>query len=93
MEKQLYYSSLYDYYASLLTETQRAYFEEYYFNNLSLTEIASNYRVSKSAISKTLKEVMGKLEFYEQNLRLFSNKEEIASILDDKTLKKIEEYI
>ena len=93
MEERVYYSNLYDYYASLLTEIQREYFEEYYFNNLSLTEIAESFSVSKNAISKTLKEVNNKLDYYEANLSLHKNKEKISKLLDQETFEKIEEYI
>ena len=55
MEEIIYYSALFDYYQNLLTDVQRKYFEDYYFNNLSLQEIADSYDVSRNAISKTLK--------------------------------------
>jgi len=93
MEKDIYYHNLYDYYSSLLTEIQRKYFEDYYFNNLSLTEIADNYKVSRNAISKTLKEVVSKLIFFEDNLHLYNNKQAIEKKLPSDILKKIEDYI
>ena len=95
MENIIYYSALYDYYNKLLTETQQKYFEDYYFNNLSLQEIADNYNVSKNAISKTLIEVNSKLDDYECNLKLYQNKEKIKMILFDKQdiYEKIQDYI
>ena len=39
---------LYDIYGLLLTDKQRMYFEEYYFMDLSLQEIADNYEISKN---------------------------------------------
>lgn len=93
MEDFVYYSSLFDYYSSLLTKTQQDYFKDYYFNNLTLVEIADNYNISKNAISKTLKEVKEKLDYYESNLKLYGNKAKIVSILDEETIKKIEKYI
>ena len=62
MEEIIYYSALFDYYQNLLTDVQRKYFEDYYFNNLSLQEIADSYDVSRNAISKTLKEIKEKLD-------------------------------
>ena len=70
MEEIIYYSALFDYYQNLLTDVQRKYFEDYYFNNLSLQEIADSYDVSRNAISKTLKEVKERLDFYESVLTL-----------------------
>lgn len=93
MEDLVYYSSLFDYYGNLFTDTQRKYFEDYYFNNLSLQEIADNYNVSKNAISKTLKEIKDKLDYYECNLKLYSNKENIIKLLNENDIKKIEDYI
>ena len=34
MDKEIYLSGLYDYYGALLTDKQREYFENYYFNNI-----------------------------------------------------------
>ena len=93
MEEIIYYSALYDYYQSLLTEVQRKYFEDYYFNNLSLQEIADMYNVSRNAISKTLKEIKEKLDYYESNLKLYDNKNKIKDILSDEEFNKIEKYI
>ncbi|NLL02263.1 MAG: DNA-binding protein [Mollicutes bacterium] len=95
MGNLIYYSALYDYYHNLLTDTQKKYFVDYYFNNLSLQEIADNYEVSKNAISKTLIEVTNKLEELEQNLNLYHNHEKIKNILKDypNIYEKIEEYI
>ena len=95
MEKIIYYSALYDYYGNLLTTIQQKYFEDYYFNNLSLQEIALNNEVSKNAISKTLIEVTNKLEEFETKLKLYQNKKNIKKILfnNEKLYKEIEEYI
>lgn len=93
MEEIIYYSALFDYYQSLLTDVQKKYFEDYYFNNLSLQEIADSYDVSRNAISKTLKEIKEKLDYYESNLKLLSNNKKISELLSEEDLKKIEEYI
>ncbi len=93
MEDIIYYSNLFDYYEKLLTKKEQEYFRDYYFNNLSLQEIADNYEVSRNAISKTLKEAKEKLDYYENNLNLFKNKEKIKSIVSNEVLKKIEKYI
>lgn len=93
MEEIIYYSALFDYYQSLLTDVQKRYFEDYYFNNLSLQEIADSYEVSRNAISKTLKEIKEKLDYYESNLKLLSNNKKISELLSEEDLKKIEDYI
>ena len=93
MEEIVYYSDLFDYYKGLFTKTQQDYFIDYYFNNLTQEEIADNYNVSKNAISKTLKEIKEKLDYYESNLKLLGNNKKIRELLSEEDLKRIEEYI
>lgn len=97
MKERLYLIDLYDYYGDLLTDKQKIYFEDYYFNNLSLAEISENYDISRNAIHKQLKEVENKLEYYENILELYKKKNKIEKILDkveDKNLiKEIKELI
>lgn len=70
IDKKVYYSSLYDYYQKLLTEKQCNIFEDYYFNDYSLSEIADNLNVSRNAIWDILKKVEHNLEDYETKLEL-----------------------
>lgn len=94
MDKYLYLNELYDFYKDLFTKKQQIYFEDYYFKNLSLSEIAENNQVSRNAVYKQLKIVEKKLYMYEQKLKLKSKKEEIKELLkdniDDKLLDRIE---
>ena len=93
MDELNYLTSLYDYYKNLLTDKQRSYFEDYYFDNLLLDEIAENNNVSKNAVSKSLIEVKEKLFEYERALNLYDNKQQIISKLDSESCKKIIDYI
>ena len=93
MNDIIYYNNLFNYYGELLTITQINYFKAYYCDNLSLSEISEEYNVSRNAISKTLKEVKDKLDYYESILYLYHNKETIITKLDNDILKLIEEYI
>ncbi|HHX33422.1 MAG TPA: hypothetical protein GX713_04280 [Mollicutes bacterium] len=93
MEDIIYYTNLYDYYKNLLTDTQRKYFENYYFNNLSIQEIADNNKVSKNAVSKSLIEVTKRLDNYEDTLNLYNNYQKIKKILEPNIFKNIEDYI
>ena len=87
----IYYVELFDYYGELFTEKQKNYFIDYYFNNLTLQEIADNNKVSKNAIHKNIKEICKKLDYYEDKLNLYNNKKEILKILKDVDKKRIEE--
>ena len=93
MEDILYLSSLYDYYKGLFTEKQRKYFEDYYFDNLTMEEIAENNNISKNAVSKTIIEVKDKLNEYESILHLLSNRNNIEKVLSNTELDKIKDYI
>lgn len=97
MKELVYYTLLYDIYSSLLTDKQKEYFEEYYFNNLSLSELATRYNISRNAIHKQLKETIKRLENYENNLKLAKKNEMLEDIIkniSDKEIKrKLQEVI
>ena len=94
MEEREYIITLYEYYGKLLTSKQQVYFEDYYYDNLTMEEIAENDNVSKNAISKQLICIKNKLNFYEETLNLYKNKTEIYNILKNtKYIKEIEKYI
>lgn len=91
MEDIIYYNGLYDLYGELLTDKQKEYFENYYFNNFSLSEMAENYDVSRNAIHKQLKIVIEKLEDYESKMQLYKKMRQLDEFLaniDDKNIKK-----
>lgn len=63
---------LFDFYQSLLTDKQRAYMNLYYLEDLSLGEIAAEYKVSRQAIYDNVRRTEAMLEDYELKLELFS---------------------
>lgn len=89
----VYINELYDYYGNLLTDKQRMYFEDYYFNNLTLSEMSENYNISRNAIHKQLKDVQIKLENFEQNLKLLEKKKKINKIIEKIDDEKIKEQL
>ena len=82
MEMRDYYIILYDFYSSLLSDKQKDYFEDYYFNNLSLSEISENLGISRNAIHKGIKLIEKKLLFYEDNLSLYEKSNKLKNIID-----------
>ena len=66
------YTYLFDYYGELFTDKQKEYFIDYYFNNLTLQEIAENNNISRNAVHKILKDMIKKLDYYEEKLNLYS---------------------
>ena len=97
MKELVYYTMLYDIYGSLLTDKQKEYFEDYYFKNLSLSELATIYNISRNAIHKQLKETIKRLENYEDNLRLAKKNEMLENIIetisDEEIKRKLQEVI
>ena len=92
MDNRDYIILLYDYYMELFNDKQREYFEDYYFNNLSLGEISDNIGISRNAIHKVIKNMEEKLLFYEDKLQLYSKSiklNKIIDMIDDDEIKKM----
>ncbi|MBO5138307.1 MAG: hypothetical protein J6B89_01535 [Bacilli bacterium] len=82
MDEIFYYSELYDIYGNLLTEKQRLYFEDYYFNNLSLGEIAENYSISRNAVYNQLQIIIKHLKEYDEKMSLLDKKRQFDILID-----------
>ena len=91
MENTIYLTILYDYYKKLLTEKQCLYFEDYYFYNLTLSEMAESYHVTRSAVNKQINLTIQKLNDYESKLHLYENSLKIKKLIEDIPLKTREE--
>ncbi|MDE7105596.1 MAG: DNA-binding protein [Anaeroplasmataceae bacterium] len=87
-EKREEIISLYDAYSLLLTEKQRQYFESYYFDDLSITEISSNFEVSRNAVFDQLKRVNQILVEYEEKLHLIEKMKKIEHLEISSKLKE-----
>ncbi len=88
LEKREKLIELYDLYSNLLTEKQKGYFENYYFDDLSISEIAMNYNISRNGVYDQLKRVEDALLDYEAKLNL-ANKINKISSLDDFTKENV----
>lgn len=93
MEKRDYLIILYDLYGELLNDKQKQYFEEYYFNNLSLGEISENLNISRNAVHKSLQSVEEKLQFYEEKLKLYKKSKIIYDIIDKESSQEIKKIL
>ena len=99
LEKKTYYNILFGYYSELLTEKQQALFEEYYGEDFSLSEIASEYNISRNAVHDTIKKVLSSLDEFEEKLGLYQRDQKLESILKEysdnlecrELIKKIQE--
>ena len=98
MNKVLYYNSLFTIYKELLTQKEQNIFSLYYEENLSLSEIAENLKITRSAVGNTVKTVEKKLDFYEEKLKVFEKNsllnlalfDNISNDLKNKILKNLD---
>lgn len=88
---------LYDIYQGLLTDKQRKYFEMYYYEDYSFSEIAIALNVTRNAAFDTIKKTENILNDYESKLHLYEKRlkrEKIYERLDEAIaleLREIEE--
>ncbi len=77
MEKIVEQGILYDFYGELLTEHQRQIYEDAVFNDMSLSELADDYGISRQGIHDLLKRCDRTLLSYESKLHLIERFERI----------------
>ena len=83
IEQVIKISQLYDFYSELLSEKQKQYLNDYYFNDFSLTEISENYDISKQAVSNNIKRTITELEQHEEKLNLIKLNNERLFLLNE----------
>ncbi|MEF9958380.1 MAG: YlxM family DNA-binding protein [Niameybacter sp.] len=87
MEKFVEVSYLYDFYESLLTDKQRDLLMRYYFDDLSLGELATTYNISRQSVFDTIKKAEHKMLDLESKLGLWTKyvtQEKILTEVKDK---------
>lgn len=92
MEKNVKVSILCDLYGKLLTEKQLELLNDYYNNDLSLSEIAENNNITRQAVRDNIKKGEKKLFEYEEKLsfmkRMLKQEKTIEQVLAE--LSKIQ---
>ena len=92
MEKNVKISILSDIYGKLLTEKQFEFIDDYYNNDLSLSEIAENNNITRQAVRDIIKKGEKKLFEYEEKLmfmkRMLKQEKKIEQVLSE--LNKIQ---
>jgi len=89
MKDFVYYNNLFDIYGELLTDNEKNSFRDYYQEDMSLSEIADDKNISRSAVSKTINVVIDKLNYYEDILHVYKNNELLRASLDKDNLKNV----
>ena len=86
MEKIFQQVLLYDFYGELLTEHQRNVYEDAVYNDMSLSEIAEEYSISRQGVHDLIKRCDKILLGYEEKLHLVEKfagaKEKIAQLVE-----------
>lgn len=87
---------LLDYYKPLLTEKQKRYLIDYFEEDLSLSEIAQNYEVTRQAVydnirrgCKILRDYEEKLNFYKKDRKLYNELLELKKDFKEENLDKL----
>ena len=95
LDKAMRYSELLNLYGNLLSDTQKDILEDYYAFNLSISEIAENRHVTRSAVEDAIKKGIKKLESLEKKIGNLSLLEKIyaikAHISDKQILSELDE--
>lgn len=84
MEKNVEVSILCQLYGNLLSPRQLEFINDYYNNDLSLSEIAENHQITRQAVRDVIKKGENNLFEYEEKL-LFMKK----TLCQEKTIEKI----
>lgn len=82
IEKKIQIANLFDIYGNLLTEKQQIIFKNYYFDDISLGEIAKTISVTRQAVYDSLLKSEKLLLNYEQKLKIFQIKTEQTKIVE-----------
>jgi len=86
MGKNLYISSLLDVYGEFLSEKQRNITEQYYNDDLSLSEIAENEGITRQGVSDLIRRTEAQLTAFEEKCgycKRFLRLKELAQNIDD----------
>ena len=84
METKVEQAYLYDFYGELLNQHQRKVYEDFFFNDLSLSEIAEEEGISRQVVHDLVRRCTRALEEYENKLHLVEKflyiKEKVGAI-------------
>ena len=87
------YINLYEIYSCLLTDKQKSYFEDYYYLDFSLQEIADNHNVSRNACYDAINKTCKILIDYESKLKLDTKTNKLKSALELDNIDEIKKIV
>lgn len=92
-ERTIRYVNLYTIYKDLLTHTQKEIAGDYFLADLSISEVAENRQISRSAVEDAIKKSCQKLDEFESTLHLLEKRDSLLKItakLKEKALNNSE---
>ena len=97
MEKIVEQTLLYDFYGDLLTDRQKEVYEEIVFNDLSLSEAAEEYGISRQGIHDMIRRSENALREYEEKLHMIRRFQTIRELTEEaleqlEVLEKMKEF-
>ncbi len=104
MDKHIEVSILWEIYGKLLTKKQYVVLNDYYNNDLSLSEIAENNNISRQGVRDLIKKGEGKLFEYEEKLKIMEKNtknertiqlvlSQLSKISENSSDKKVEKIL
>ena len=82
IEKTIKYTKLFNLYGALLSDAQRDILSDYFFADLSISEISEMRQVSRAAVEDALSKGTKKLDAYEETLKILSKNEKLRSKIE-----------
>ena len=92
-KKVEYINRLLDIYGRLLTKAQYDIMSDYYYCDLSLSEISESKNISRTAVSDAIKKATKKLENYEEKLGICRVFDKAKATEKSAIIDKLEEMI
>ena len=93
VKKVEYINRLLDIYGRLLTKVQYDIMSDYYYCDLSLSEISESKNISRTAVSDAIKKATKKLENYEEKLGICRVFDKAKATEKSAIIDKLEEMI
>lgn len=100
LKKREYKGMLYDFYGDLLTPHQKKLYEDAFFHDLTLSEIADEQGISRQGVhdqirrcDKILVEYETKLHLVEKFSKIKQNIQQINQLTDDEQIKRLSNEI
>ena len=83
IEKTIRYTKLFNLYSGLLSDAQKDILYDYFFLDLSISEISENKGISRAAVEDALSKGTKKLDSFENSVKSLEKSEKIRSKVEE----------